>query len=70
MARREWWIDHDENGWSAAVTKPEPKYDHVGFCIRADEDQAIEWVDLEAADAIKLGKALVSAGKKAKEARG
>lgn len=69
MGRREWFIDHNEDGWNAAVSEPEPKYDRrVGFLIRADEDQATEWIDLEAEDAIKLGKALVKAGKKAKEA--
>lgn len=71
MGRREWFIDHNDNGYDAAFTAPEPTYDwRVGFMVRPDEDECATYLTLYAKDAIKLGKALVKAGKKAKEARG
>lgn len=72
MARREWFIDHDPQGWDAAATHPSLTVlgDRIGFMIRADEDEATTYVSFQVDDAVKLGKALVKAGKKAKEGRG
>ena len=71
MGRREWFIDHGASGFDAAVTVPEVIYDGgIGFHIQPDEDEATDWVTFSAKDAVKLGKALVKAGKRAKEARG
>ena len=71
MGRREWFIDHNHSGFDTAVTYPEPTYDQrVGFMVRPDEDECATYLTLSAKDAIKLGKALVKAGKKSKEARG
>jgi hypothetical protein len=72
MARREWFIDHDAKGWDAAATLPSITVlgDRIGFMIRPDEDDATTYVSFKVDDAVKLGKALVKAGKKAKEGRG
>lgn len=69
MGRYAWFIDHDDNHHSAFTkpSTPEARFldAHVAFSARPDEDEAVVYLSLMPADAIKLGKALIKAGKEA-----